>query len=38
MNMLAAGIFPRVKPGDTDYKTIDMLPATEKVPPVAPWK
>jgi hypothetical protein len=39
MNELAAiGKFSRVKPGDTECKTVDMPPATDKVPPVTPWK
>jgi len=39
MNKLAAlGKFSHVKPGDADYKTFDIPPATDKVPLVTPWE
>ena len=39
MNKLAAvSKFSHVKPGDIDCKTVDRPPATDKVPPVTPWK
>ena len=37
-HLTAVGKFSDVKPGDTDYKTVDMPPATDKVPPVTPWE
>ena len=39
MNALSAvGKFSHVKPGDTYFKTVDMPPAADKVPPATPWK
>ena len=39
MNTVASDSkFSHVKPGDTHFKTVDMPPATDKVPPVTPWK